>query len=368
MTHPHSPDPLQQPVTRRQVLSGMLLLVGGAVLPRLPTAAAPSRHPLRAPLAQKALFSGERALQHAAAQMEYVPRHPGTEGARLCGEYILEQLAAQGWQTEEQPFTYRDTACRNIIGKRGSGPVLILGAHYDTRRRADSDPEPANRDKPVPGGNDGASGVAVLLELARVLVPETLGHTIWLAFFDAEDNGGLDGWSWIVGSTYMADNLEVLPRGMVLADMVGDADQQLYYETNSHGETREGIWEVAADLGYETFTPERRHTLLDDHIPFKQRGIPAVDIIDFDYPYWHTVEDTLDKISAASLESVGRTLQEWLLLGMPGLPAATEQPTATPTPQPETPAPEPETPTPDTGSDGSDTPPEQEHLYLPLVL
>lgn len=305
--------------TRREVLRAALLLLGGAAVARLPhlVGAAGS-----VPDPNEALFQGARAFAHAEAQMQWVPRHPGTEGARLCGDYILAELAAAGWATEEQPFTYRDTPCRNLIGKRGSGPVLIIGAHYDTRRLADEDPDPANRTQPVPGANDGASGIAVLLELARVLRPETLGRTIWLVAFDAEDNGNLDGWEWIVGAQYMADNLTTLPQGMLLVDMIGDADLQIYHEYNSSASMNTAIWQVAADEGYSAFVPEYRWNILDDHIPFRRRGIPAANLIDFDYPYWHTVEDTLDKISAASLEAVGRTVHAWLLRGAPGLPPA----------------------------------------------
>jgi hypothetical protein len=325
-------DLKQRRYTRRQLLRGALLALGGCAvcgLPFPPTAGTraqgrpgpvvrPALTPTPTP--QDMPFSGELAMQHAAAQMQWVPRHPGTEGARLCGDYILAQLAALGWAAEEQPFVYQETACRNLIGKRGSGPILIIGAHYDTRRYADSDPDPANHDQPVPGANDGASGVAVLLELARVLRPEELGRTIWLTAFDAEDNGGIDGWDWIVGSRYMAENLTETPQGMVLVDMIGDAGLQIYYERHSTTELKEGIWQVAADLGYEAFIPQEKYSIIDDHIPFLQQGIPAVDLIDFDYPYWHTVADTLDKISAASLEAVGRTLEQWLLQGAPGLP------------------------------------------------
>jgi hypothetical protein len=300
--------------TRRQVLRGALFGLGGYVVSRLPLPTAVGTTPQ--PTAQ---FSGDMAMRHAAAQMQWVPRHPGTEGARLCGDYILQQLAAVGWATEDQPFVYRETACRNLIGKRGSGPLLIIGAHYDTRRLADSDPNPENRVLPVPGANDGASGVAVLLELARVLRPDELGRTIWLVAFDAEDNGRLDGWDWIVGSQYMADNLTETPQGMVLVDMIGDADLQIYYERSSTARLKEGIWQVAASLNYEAFIAQDKYTIIDDHRPFLDKGIPAVDLIDFDYPYWHTIEDTLDKISAASLEAVGRTLQTWLVQGAPGL-------------------------------------------------
>jgi Zn-dependent M28 family amino/carboxypeptidase len=100
--------------------------------------------------------------------------------------------------------------------------------------------------------------------------------------------------------------------------MIGDADQNIYIERNSNPELSEEIWEIAAELGYgRSFIPTPRHSILDDHTPFLQAGIPAVDIIDFDYPYWHTTEDTVDKVSAESLEAVGRTLQEWLARRFP---------------------------------------------------
>ncbi|NJO07215.1 MAG: M28 family peptidase [Chloroflexaceae bacterium] len=167
-------------ISRRQLLKTMLLLAGGAAVPNIfgSSGGLAAKTPALPPLLHANLFDGSRAMQHAAAQMQYIPRDTGSEGARLCGNYILAQMEAFGWQTEEQTFTYRNTPCRNLIGKRGSGPVLIIGAHYDTRRRADNDPDPANREMPVPGASDGASGIAVLLELARVLVPEETGRTI----------------------------------------------------------------------------------------------------------------------------------------------------------------------------------------------
>jgi len=170
---------------------------------------------------------------------------------------------------------------------------------------------------PVLGANDGASGVAVLLELARALDWDQVDNRVYLAFFDAEDNGRLDGWEWIVGSTYMAEHWgeagEPPLTAMVLVDMVGDADQQLYYEGNSDPALSQTLWNIAADLGYEErFIPQRKHTMIDDHVPFARMGVPAMDIIDFNYPYWHTTQDTPDKVSAKSLEAVGRTLEVWL--------------------------------------------------------
>jgi len=254
-------------------------------------------------------FSGEQAYAHVLEQCALGPRPTGSPAIRAAGDAIIAHLKAWDWAVETQEFTYRDTTVRNIIGRAGEGPVVIVGAHYDTRRAADQE----NPAQPVLGANDGASGTAVLLELARTLEKDRLHHQVWLVFFDAEDNGNLDGWEWCVGSSYMAANLSVRPDAMVLVDMVGDADQQFYFERNSDPALQQELWDIAATLGYTTtFIPEYRWAMYDDHIPFARLGIPAVDIIDFDYPYWHTTRDTPDKVSPASLERVGRVLEVWL--------------------------------------------------------
>jgi Zn-dependent M28 family amino/carboxypeptidase len=163
----------------------------------------------------------------------------------------------------------------------------------------------------VPAANDGASGVAVLLELARTL-PE--GEVpVWLVFFDAEDNGRIEGWDWILGSREFVANNPIRPQAVVIVDMIGDADLNIYKEQNSDPALTNAIWAVARDLGYgDRFLPEYKYSILDDHTPFLEAGIPAVDIIDFDYPYYHTLEDTPDKVSPQSLEIVGKTLWTWL--------------------------------------------------------
>jgi len=261
-------------------------------------------------------FDGDQAYTHVVAQMDLGPRITGTDANVFAGDYIAQQLQQVGWQVEFQAFTYKDTPVRNVIAKTniGKGPVIILGAHYDCRRRADQDPEHPN--DPVPGADDGASGVAVLLELARTLDQQQVPNEIWLAFFDAEDNGDLDGWEWIVGSAYMAEHLEITPQAMILLDMIGDQDQQIYYENNSDPELSAKVWETAAKLGYDAhFIPQPRWSMEDDHIPFVRRGIPSLDIIDFDYPHWHKTTDTIDKISIESLERVGRTVEVFLEAG-----------------------------------------------------
>jgi glutaminyl-peptide cyclotransferase len=255
------------------------------------------------------VFDGEVAYEHVVAQCDLGFRPTGSEALQATGDYIIAELEGHGWVVETQDFTYRDTPVRNIVGRLGQGPVIIVGAHYDTRRSADME----DASVPVMGANDGASGVAVLLELARTLDRKKLKNELWLAFFDAEDNGRLDGWEWCVGSEYMAENLTIAPEAVVIVDMIGDVNQELYLEHNSDPVLQTQLWDVAATLGYtDAFIAEYKYAIFDDHVPFARRGIPAVDIIDFDYDYWHTTHDTPDKVSPESLERVGRVVEVWL--------------------------------------------------------
>ena len=257
-------------------------------------------------------FDGQRAHDLVAQQLEFGPRIPGSEGGRRAGEWIQEQLEQAGWQVKVQSFNYHGIELRNFIGMAGPAddPPVVLAAHYDTRPKADLDPSELGA--PVPGANDGASGVAVLLELAAAMPPESLARAVWLVFFDAEDSGGIDGWEWIVGSSHFVETLEVEIEAAVIVDMVGDTDLRLPMELNSTGTLQHEIWETAQTLGYDAFVAAPGPSILDDHTPFLRAGIPAVDIIDIEYPPRHTQADTLDKISPASLEQVGRTLQIWL--------------------------------------------------------
>lgn len=258
-------------------------------------------------------FVGDRAYQHVLAQVELGPRPTGSTANWATGDLIIAELKQAGWPVEIQEFIFKGVQGRNIVARRGEGPVIIVGAHYDTRPAADRDPDPIRRDEWIDGANDGASGVAVLLELARVLAAEPLKNELWLTFFDAEDRGFLEGWPFSVGARYMAAHLTVDPHSVIVVDMVGDADQTIYFERSSTLSLRTEIWAVAAGLGHQAhFIPKPRHFVIDDHTPFLERGIPAVAIIDFDYPYWHTTADTADKVAPASLERVGQTLEMWL--------------------------------------------------------
>lgn len=282
-----------------------------------PSAPAPTQTPT--PLIPTATptpepFSGQRALDSVAYQVGLGPRVVGSPEHAKAVEWIQSQAQDYGWEVEIQETTFQGQPVRNIIAKRGSGvPWVIIGAHYDSRMVADQDADPQKQSQPVPGANDGASGVAVLLELARVL-PKELEKQVWLVFFDSEDNGRLPGWDWILGSRAFVSLLEGTPDSVIVVDMIGDADLNIYKEKNSDAGLTDEIWGIAAQNGYgELFIPEYKHAMLDDHTPFREQGIRAIDIIDFDYPYWHTSQDTPDKVSAPSLEAVGETLRQWLL-------------------------------------------------------
>lgn len=258
-------------------------------------------------------FEGERAYQDVLAQVDLGPRSPGSPGHSAVIEYIEAELISAGWIVERQPFERLGHAGTNILAKSGSGrPWIILGAHFDTRQVADQDLEWTNQTDAVLGANDGASGVAVLLELARVL-PVQNDCQVWLVFFDLEDQGDLDGWDWILGSRAFVDSLTEVPDAAVIVDMIGDSDLTIYQERNSDANLTAQIWGAADQLGYGSqIIAQPKFSMLDDHTPFLERGIPAVDMIDFDYPYWHTTADTADKVSAQSLQIVGETLLTWL--------------------------------------------------------
>ncbi|HZD57267.1 MAG TPA: M28 family peptidase [Anaerolineales bacterium] len=263
-------------------------------------------------------FDGDRALEDVRYQTGLGPRVPGSEAHTRVIDWITSELAAAGWRTSLQDTAMMGHPVKNIIARRPSSqdsdlPWIIVGAHYDSRLLADQDREPSKRSRPVPGANDGASGVAVLMELARIL-PRDLQKNVWLVFFDAEDNGNIPSWDWILGSRAFVDGLQGKPDAAIIVDMIGDADLNIYMERNSTPTLSVEIWKQAADLGYSAeFIPVPKYNMLDDHTPFLQAGIPAADLIDFDYPYWHTTEDTVDKVSARSLQIVGQTLATWLV-------------------------------------------------------
>jgi Zn-dependent M28 family amino/carboxypeptidase len=258
-------------------------------------------------------FDGIRAYDDIKHQLAFGPRTSGSPAQEQFLLWLRDNLKRSGWDTNIQQAEMMGHPIKNLIAKRGElPPKIILLAHYDSRLTADNDPDLKKQSQPVPGANDGASGVAVLLELARILPPSTV--PVWLVFLDAEDNGRIPGWDWILGAKAFVPSLVSKPQAVVLVDMIGDANLNIYMEKNSDKELTQQIWDVAKSLGYDKyFIPEYKYRVIDDHIPFLDNGIPAVDIIDLDYPYWHTTSDTTDKVSSESLKIVGETLRHWVI-------------------------------------------------------
>jgi glutaminyl-peptide cyclotransferase len=277
-----------------------------------PTATPTSMPPTATPTPMPLRFDAEMAYLRVLEQCGFGPRPTGSINNRLLGEYLVATVREYGWATEVQEFTFQEVPGRNIVAQKGEGPVILLAAHYDTRPYADYDP-PETQQQHILGANDGGSGVAVLLELARVLDVERVPYQVRLVFFDAEDRGNLDGWPFSVGAQEYARALEVAPEYVIVVDMVGDENQLFYWEGQSDPGLNVRIWELAGELGYARwFVPEQRWQITDDHVPFVQRGWPAIDIIDFEYPYWHTTQDTADKVSAESLGRIGHVLEVFL--------------------------------------------------------
>jgi Zn-dependent M28 family amino/carboxypeptidase len=265
-------------------------------------------------------IDGALALAFVDSQLAFGPRVPNTPGHQRAGDWLAAQLGAradtvivQAWRHTTRGGT--TLALRNFFARfrPDQADRVLFVAHWDTRPHADRDADPANQRLPVPGANDGASGVAVLLAMADALKHRPPGLGVDLLLVDGEDWGTdfSDSTETLLGSWHFAATKPVgyAPLFAVVFDMVGDRDLQLYYEGNSHAfapEVVQRVWRTAESLSYGgVFIAGVRHTLTDDHIPLQRVGIHAIDVIDFDYPYWHTVADTRDKVSAESLEIVG---------------------------------------------------------------
>ena len=260
-----------------------------------------------------AVFNAQRAFEILKKQCEFGPRPPGSAAHRETQNYLFTELQKYANNVELQPLQYKvndiTLHLNNILAEFGpsSGETLLLAAHWDTRPFADRDPKPENQDKPILGANDGASGVAVLLEIARVLKQNPPPRRVIIVLFDGEDYGrSVD--NMFIGSRFFAQNLgKWRPDYGILLDMVGDKDLSIPIERYSWEANRdftELIWNRAATLGLGPFQKRLGAAILDDHVPLIKVGIPMVNIIDFTYPYWHTVEDTVDKCSPKSLEVV----------------------------------------------------------------
>ncbi len=268
-------------------------------------------------------FEGERAYQYLVKQVEFGPRVPGTESSRECRNYYYEYFKNLGVPADSQaseftdPYSGRSIPLVNVIarieGIDSNQPGILLMAHYDTRPRTDFPGAPELADRPITGANDGASGVAVLMELTNLLVQTKPPQNVDVALVDGEDWGETgDTDYYLLGSKEFArQGVRGNYRFAIVIDMVGDSSQQLYRESFSqrfYKDLNDMIWKTAGELGVATFIDSTVHMVLDDHISLAASGIPAVVIIDFDYPFWHTDRDTIDKCSPQSLENVGKVL------------------------------------------------------------
>ncbi|MDP3910779.1 MAG: M28 family peptidase [Gemmatimonadales bacterium] len=264
-------------------------------------------------------FNGQTAFGYVERQMAFGPRIPGRPGHRQMGDWLLGELRARADTVIVQEFTHvtargDSLRMRNFFARFRPAATerILLLAHWDTRPMADKSENLGQQRLPVPGANDGASGVAILLGVADALKARPPAQGVDLLFVDGEDYGDFaDTNDVLIGSRWFARNQPpgYEPLFAVLFDMVGDKDLQIYQEGNSLAfapEVVQRVWRIAAERGHDkTFVPGARHTLTDDHVALQQVGIRAIDVVDFDYPYWHTTDDTIDKVSAASLQVVG---------------------------------------------------------------
>lgn len=271
-------------------------------------------------------FDGQAAYNYAATQVSFGPRIPGSTGWRKAGDWIVAQMRTRADTVVEQRWMHRlangdSIPMRNILARfrpAATDRVLYI-THWDTRPIADSDPNPANRTKPILGANDGASGVGLFVALGDLLKKTPPNVGVDLLFVDGEDYGtfGPPDVDVLIGSTYFASHLpspDYRPIFGVLFDMIGDKQLDIYQEQNSVARAPEvvsRVWNTAADLGYsQYFIGEPKYAVTDDHIPLLQAGLRVIDVIDIDYEspaenYHHTLADTMDKISAKSLGIVG---------------------------------------------------------------
>jgi len=269
-------------------------------------------------------FDGQMAFVVLREQCALGPRYPGSPGHAEIQRYLREKLAGYGATVSEQRFevvlsTGDTLRLTNIIGafRPDARTRILLGAHYDTRPRADREREPANRSKPILGANDGASGVAVLCEVARLLGASKPPVGVDIVFFDGEDYGE-EGRSrdYLLGSRHCASRLAgARPSAVIVIDMVGERDARFQREGFSEAASaplNARVFGIAEKLGVPNFAPGEGPSIIDDHLPFIQAGLPAIDIIDFEYPFWHTLDDTPDKCSSESLSAVGRVLVEFI--------------------------------------------------------
>ncbi len=278
------------------------------------------------------LFCPDSAYAYVEKQVAFGPRVPGSEAHRLCGDWLTATLKGFGADVIEQTATLTTfdgtrIPMRNIFSRINpdADKRILLLSHWDSRPWADHDPDPAKQTRPVDGANDGASGVGVLLELARTFA-KTDGDTgIDILLCDAEDWGEeSNDESWALGARHFANNLPIqgyTPSAAILLDMVGAPDATFmreYFSQLSNPALADEIWSIAKSLGHgEMFVNRMGSAVNDDHVELIKAGIPAIDIIDYRdgtgfFSGWHTTADNMDAISKETLGTVGNVLETYI--------------------------------------------------------
>jgi len=284
-------------------------------------------------------FDGDTAYSYVVDQININNTHyriPGTQGREDCAHYFITrfQQIDPAFNFVLHNFTINSVECQNILFKMNENfsNILILGTHYDSRAKATKDS--TNPDLPVPGANDGASGSAVLIELAEVLYNrrQNLSVQIWFLFFDAEDQGydngpGISGWDWCEGSNKFVGDIQSFYNvsnetfdAMILLDMVGGNNLRFISEQYSTSSLLNELFETGRQLGFTSAFPSDPTvgTISDDHVAFVNYGIPSADLIikfwnaPVEWPYHHTTNDDLSHISNTSLEITGKTVEQFI--------------------------------------------------------
>lgn len=281
-------------------------------------------------VAQTAVFDVDTAMAFLKRQVDFGPRVPGTSSHKRCADFLAATLRGFGAKVTDTPAATvhpvdgTPIEVRNVFAQfnpEATDRILIL-AHYDTRPWADEDPDPANRNKPIDGANDGASGVAVALEVARHTATLAPGKGLDVLFVDWEDSGnsGSDD-TWCIGSTYWANNLpytSAAPKYGILLDMVGGPNAVFYREYFSEiyaSSINDIVWAAAASTPHANrFKDGIGGAINDDHLPLLRAGIPTIDIIEMTpsgfNPTWHTMQDSYDNIDPATIKAVGDVLMK----------------------------------------------------------
>ncbi len=276
-------------------------------------------------------FDEDNAWNYLIAQCDMGPRNPGSDGYYECLEMMVSELQKSADEIIIQEFSYREERDRkmydlqNVIARFNPDAEFqtIISCHWDTRPWADQEDSRRDKEIPIIGANDGASGVAVLLELARVMGENPPPIGVNLIFFDGEDMGvpGVND-TYCQGSRYFAKNLPIpRPDEAINLDMVGDKQLVLPIERYSleyHPQLVRYLWDRARDLGLDAFDGRVDYAIYDDHMPLNEiAGIPAIDLIDFKYPnpyanFWHTLNDVPENCSEESLGQVGELMLDYI--------------------------------------------------------